>query len=85
MNGCRLVLSAERLEAARALPFGRQDILAVKTFEWILFSFAIRLYKLDLRATVRNGLAELDQFPKACVRFRTHLPRRTHAILSNLK
>src|SRR5262245_66208344 len=40
---------------------------------------------LDLRAMLRDTLAALDQLPEACARFRTHLPRRAHAILAQLE
>jgi hypothetical protein len=40
---------------------------------------------LDLHAMLRDTLAALDQLPEACTRFRTHLPRRAHAILAQLE
>ena len=40
---------------------------------------------LDLRAMLRDTLAALDQLPDACARFRTHLPRRAHPILTQLE
>jgi len=40
---------------------------------------------LDLHAMVRDTLAALDQLPEACARFRTHLPRRAHAVLAQLE
>ena len=40
---------------------------------------------LDLRAMLRDTLTALDQLPEACARFRTHLPRRAHAILAQLE
>jgi hypothetical protein len=40
---------------------------------------------LDLRAMLRDTLAALDQLPEACARFRTHLPRRAHPILTQLE
>ena len=40
---------------------------------------------LDLRAMLRDTLAALDQLPEVCARFRTHLPRRAHAILAQLE
>jgi hypothetical protein len=40
---------------------------------------------LDLRAMLRDTLTALDQLPEACARFRTHLPRRAHAILAHLE
>ena len=40
---------------------------------------------LNLRAMLRNTLAPLDRLPEACARFRTHLPRRAHAILVRLQ
>jgi hypothetical protein len=40
---------------------------------------------LNLRAMLRDTLAALDRLPEACARFRTHLPRRAHAILVRLQ
>ena len=40
---------------------------------------------LDLRAVLRDTLAALDRLPEACAQFRTHLPRRAHAILVRLE
>src|SRR5712692_232776 len=40
---------------------------------------------LDLHAMLRDTLAALDQLPEACARFRTHLPRRAHDILTELE
>jgi hypothetical protein len=40
---------------------------------------------LDLHAMLRDTLASLDQLPEACARFRTHLPRRAHPILTRLE
>ena len=40
---------------------------------------------LNLRAMLRDTLAALDRLPEACARFRTHLPRRAHAILVRLE
>lgn len=40
---------------------------------------------LDLRAMLRDTLTALDQLPEACAQFRTHLPRRAHAILAQLE
>jgi hypothetical protein len=40
---------------------------------------------LDLHATLRDTLAALDQLPEACARFRTHLPRRAHAVLAQFE
>jgi hypothetical protein len=40
---------------------------------------------LDLHAMLRDTLAALDQLPEASARFRTHLPRRAHPILSQLE
>ena len=40
---------------------------------------------LDLRAMLRDTLSALDRLPKACGRFRTHLPPRAHAILAQLE
>jgi hypothetical protein len=40
---------------------------------------------LDLPAMLRDTLAALDQLPQACARFRTHLPRRAHAVLAQLE
>jgi|SRR5215472_283768 len=40
---------------------------------------------LNLRAMFRDTLAALDRLPEACARFRTHLPRRAHAILVRLE
>ena len=40
---------------------------------------------LDLRAMLRDTLTALDQLPEACALFRTHLPRRAHAILAQLE
>lgn len=40
---------------------------------------------LDLHAMLRDTLAALDQIPEACARFRTHLPRRAHPILTQLE
>jgi hypothetical protein len=40
---------------------------------------------LDLHAMLRDTLAALDQLPEACARFRTHLPRRAHPILTQLE
>ena len=40
---------------------------------------------LDLRAILRDTLATLDQLPEACARFRSHLPRRAHLILTQLE
>ena len=40
---------------------------------------------LDLHAMLRDTLAALDQLPDACARFRTHLPRRAHAVLAQFE
>ena len=40
---------------------------------------------LDLQAMLRDTLAALDRLPEACARFRTHLPRRAHAVLVRLE
>lgn len=40
---------------------------------------------LDLAAMLRDTLAALDQLPAICARFRTHLPRRAHPILTQLE
>jgi hypothetical protein len=40
---------------------------------------------LDLHAMLRDTLAALDQLPEACAQFRTHLPRRVHAVLARLE
>ena len=40
---------------------------------------------LDLHTMLRDTLAALDQLPEACALFRTHLPRRTHAVLAQLE
>jgi hypothetical protein len=40
---------------------------------------------LDLGAMLRDTLAALDQLPAACARFRNHLPRRAHPILTQLE
>jgi hypothetical protein len=40
---------------------------------------------LDLHAMLRDTLAALDQLPESRARFRTHLPRRAHDILTQLE
>jgi len=40
---------------------------------------------LDVHAMLRDTLAALDQLPRACARFRSHLPRRAHLILAQLE
>ena len=40
---------------------------------------------LNLRPMFRDTLAALDRLPEACARFRTHLPRRAHAVLVRLE
>ena len=40
---------------------------------------------LDVHAMLRDTLAALDQLPRACARFRSHLPRRAHLILARLE
>ena len=40
---------------------------------------------LNLRPMFRDTLAALDRLPETCARFRTHLPRRAHAILVRLE
>jgi len=40
---------------------------------------------LDLHTMLRDTLAALDQLPKACTRFRSHLPCRAHSLLARLE
>lgn len=40
---------------------------------------------LDLQAMLRDTLAALDRLPQVCARFRTHLPGRAQAILTQLE